>query len=375
MSIPAPEFSTQTALEINSYSTGLQTSLTQLVQQFGLTGSCLLRFDSNHTAHRVGYYSTTADLSACLPLSQRLETAIALQSGAMLQPFELVPLETWDAFPAQLYGCRCSRGERDADSYYLMCWHSVPLSEHQHYGIRLYAQALNSQLLPQPAPQSLKSSFGGGESQLQEILQRQRHQLRTPLALMLLYVDLLKTIAIDPRSQGWIENLRTTIQEMHTSLDHLTTVPGSAAQQEPCDVRQLVQQCLQGMQPWMEQKQLKLVYDAEPLWLRVDEWKMKQVFQNLLTNAIAFSPIGGSISCTWQIFQTEVLIKINDNGPGLSTADLRSLGTPFYSRRPGGTGLGLSIAKQIILEHQGSLWGDNLPDGGAQFCIMLPRSS
>ncbi|MBM0744545.1 HAMP domain-containing histidine kinase [Phormidium sp. CLA17] len=260
-----------------------------------------------------------------------------------------------------------------------MSWQNTPLSEHQQYGICLYAQAINSQLFPQPVSQTVsqpvKLTSEMGQSQLQEILQRQRHQLRTPLALMLLYVDLLKKTVVDRRSQDWIQHLHTTIQEMHISLDHLTESPDSANQLAPCDLRQVLHQCLQGMHLWIEQKQLKLSCDAEPLWLRVDEWKIKQVFQNLLANAIAFSPIAGQITCTWQTFQTEVLIKINDNGPGLSGEDLRSLGTPFYSRRLGGTGLGLSIAKQIILEHQGSLWGSNLPDGGAQFCIVLPRSS
>jgi signal transduction histidine kinase len=129
------------------------------------------------------------------------------------------------------------------------------------------------------------------------------------------------------------------------------------------------------MQTWLAQKQLKVIYDSQPLWLRGHIWKIKQVWQNLLSNAIAYSPFNGQITLTWQVFQTEVLIKISDNGPGLSPEDLRSIGTPFYSRRPGGTGLGLAIAKQFILEHQGSLWADNLPEGGAQFCITLPRLS
>jgi signal transduction histidine kinase len=58
----------------------------------------------------------------------------------------------------------------------------------------------------------------------------------------------------------------------------------------------------------------------------------------------------------------------------MSQQDLENLFTPFYSKRPGGTGLGLAIAKKIILDHQGSLWAQNLPVGGAQFSMSLPRS-
>ena len=180
----------------------------------------------------------------------------------------------------------------------------------------------------------------------------------------------------DRQSQVWLGHLRTVIEEMNISLDHLMEMDDLTANNvDDYDLRILLEQCRQEMQPWIDQKQLTTIYDPYPLWLRGQVWKIKQVWQNLLSNAIAFSPFSGQITITWQTFQTEVLIKISDNGPGFSDEDLRLMGTPFYSRRPGGTGLGLAIAKQIILEHHGSLWADNLPAGGAQFYITLPRPS
>ena len=73
------------------------------------------------------------------------------------------------------------------------------------------------------------------------------------------------------------------------------------------------------------------------------------------------------------VFRDEVLVKVSDQGPGLSEEDLKQAFTPFYTRRPGGTGLGLAIAKKIILDHKGSLWVQNLSSGGAQFSFSLPR--
>ncbi|MBD2119522.1 sensor histidine kinase KdpD, partial [Trichocoleus sp. FACHB-262] len=203
-----------------------------------------------------------------------------------------------------------------------------------------------------------------------------RHQLRTPLALMLLYIDLLTAATRDSRSQEWLKNLRHTTEEMHTSLNYLTEVDAAPDQRfGSYDLHQLFEQCNQAMQPWLQEKQLRLGYDGPSLELWGDRWEIKQVLQNLLSNAIAFSPIGGRITCEWQSFQTEVLIRIRDEGPGLSPEDLRLWGTPFYSRRPGGTGLGLAIAKQIVLKHKGSLWAENLSERGAQFCIVLPRTA
>ena len=72
------------------------------------------------------------------------------------------------------------------------------------------------------------------------------------------------------------------------------------------------------------------------------------------------------------IFQEEVLIKISDQGKGLSSEDIQKIFTPFYTRRPGGIGLGLTIAKKIILDHHGNLWAQSLSESGAQFCIILP---
>ena len=101
---------------------------------------------------------------------------------------------------------------------------------------------------------------------------------------------------------------------------------------------------------------------------------MQQVFDNLLSNAVHFSPQSGTIACSWQIFQGEVLISISDEGAGLSPEDLYKIFNPFYSRREGGTGLGLTISKKIVLGHHGSLWAQNVKSGGARFSMILPLS-
>ncbi|MHC5821800.1 MAG: ATP-binding protein, partial [Nostoc sp.] len=85
-----------------------------------------------------------------------------------------------------------------------------------------------------------------------------------------------------------------------------------------------------------------------------------------------FSPNCGIITFSWQAFHQEILIKISDQGQGISPLDMQKIFNPFYSLRPGGTGLGLTIAKKIILDHCGNLWADNLPGKGAQFCLILP---
>ncbi|MBW4522615.1 MAG: HAMP domain-containing histidine kinase [Scytolyngbya sp. HA4215-MV1] len=342
----------------------LLNSLKQFVQQFSFTGGCLFCFYPGQTKPDQTIVWSELSLEGTL---LKLETAIDWQHISTTQLFEVFEIAAHPfPTPYQLSGCLC----RDTPTFscYLLCWQESALSDHQRYGMTLYAQSLGQQFF-QPS-QTVENT------PTQEVLQRTRHQLRTPLSLIALYVDLLKTAVMTPKSQEWLENLQTTVEQMHTSLQQLTD-PTTFSENRlgQCDLRQLVQQCFQEMQPWIEAKQLTLVCETQPLWLWIDRWKMKQVLQNLLSNAIAFSPVRGELVCQWQVFQTEVLVKISDSGPGLSAEDLRALGTPFYSRRPGGTGLGLAIAKQIILAHQGNLWADNLPTGGAQFCFVLPRTT
>lgn len=216
-------------------------------------------------------------------------------------------------------------------------------------------------------------------------MQQVEHQLRSPLALIELYVDVLLKQLSNGQSlnrqlsaeevQRSLQSIQHLIDEMGISLGRLAN-DGlmTQCQMSHCDLRVLIQENLSILRPRIEKKRLSVLCDRTSLPLSVDCWQMQQVFSNLLNNAISFSPEGGIVDCRWQAFQQEVLIEIRDQGPGFSSEDLKFLFQPFYSRRIGGKGLGLSIAQKIILAHQGTIWAANLPEGGAQLSISLPRS-
>ncbi len=211
---------------------------------------------------------------------------------------------------------------------------------------------------------------------LEQVVQRTGHQLRNPLALISLYAEnLCIGLANSPASEQ-ATIIRETVNTLNTNLTELIYCgQGARLQATRQDLRAIVEESIEGLRPWIECKQLHIRYPDSALMLAVDRLQLKQVFDNLLSNAVHFSPPTGTIDLRWRSFQDEVLIEVSDQGPGLSTQDLQQVFTPFYSRRPGGTGLGLAIAKKIILDHQGSLWVQNLPTGGAQFSISLPRGS
>jgi signal transduction histidine kinase len=210
---------------------------------------------------------------------------------------------------------------------------------------------------------------------LEQIIQKAAHQLRNPLALVGLYAENLRLSLSTSNLQEQANIICETLRDLDSNLNDLIYCgQRSKLRFVLQDLRSIFLESISGLRLLIEQKKVHLTYPEKSVNLTVDHLQIKQVFDNLLCNAIQFSPEAGQIRFHWSVFQHEVLIEIYDQGPGLSEEDLQQIFTPFYSRRPHGTGLGLSIARKIVLDHQGSIWAQNIPGGGAQFSITLPRA-
>jgi signal transduction histidine kinase len=220
---------------------------------------------------------------------------------------------------------------------------------------------------------------------LEETIQNISHQLRNSLSLISLCAkNLWFSLQDSPAPTqvqaqvicDGIQNLDVTLSESILSIRDRAAEGSRLPKLRllPQDLRSLVAESIKNLQPLIEQKQIDISVSEIPVVANVDRSQMQQVFDNLLSNAVHFSPIGGTIYCKWQVFQKEIMIDISDCGTGLSPADLQQIFTPFYSRRQGGTGLGLTIARKIVLSHQGSLFAQNVSSGGARFSVILPRS-
>jgi signal transduction histidine kinase len=209
---------------------------------------------------------------------------------------------------------------------------------------------------------------------LEHIIQRTSHQLRNSLGLIGLYAQ---NLYLGLRENIWQEQasiISESIKELDTNLNELVYCGYREKLRVSFeDLRSLVKESVTALLPSLHDKTIQILLPDTSTSLAINRLQIKQVFDNLLANAVHFSPESGKIKVSWQVFQNEVIITISDQGSGLSQEDIQNIFTPFYSRRQGGTGLGLTIAKKIILDHQGSIWGQNLPEGGAQFSVILPR--
>ncbi|HFU3800059.1 TPA: cell wall metabolism sensor histidine kinase VicK [Streptococcus suis] len=121
-------------------------------------------------------------------------------------------------------------------------------------------------------------------------------------------------------------------------------------------------------------------YQISPIWVEIDTDKMTQVLDNILNNAIKYSPDGGTITFSMKTTDSQLIVSISDEGLGIPKADLPKIFDRFYrvdkarSRAQGGTGLGLAIAKEIVKQHQGFIWAKSEYGHGSTFTIVLPYS-
>ncbi|MCZ9648198.1 cell wall metabolism sensor histidine kinase WalK [Lactobacillus mulieris] len=116
----------------------------------------------------------------------------------------------------------------------------------------------------------------------------------------------------------------------------------------------------------------------QDLWVEIDTDQMMQVIDNIMNNAIKYSPDGGVITVGLTQSQNQIILSISDQGLGIPKKDLNKIFDRFYrvdkarSREQGGTGLGLAIAKEIVEAHKGKIWADSQEGKGSTFYISLP---
>ncbi|MHB8841987.1 MAG: sensor histidine kinase [Candidatus Aquicultor sp.] len=211
------------------------------------------------------------------------------------------------------------------------------------------------------------------------------HELRTPLAIMKtnLEVTLKDKVQASECPQALASNLEE-VERMNRIVEDLLILSRIDSSQErlqfsKTDLSELIVQTVEKMQVYAGNKNVIIRTDIErPLYVLGDHHKLKQVFFNILKNAIDYSNNLGEVKINARKVANQAAIVIEDNGIGISPEDLPHVFERFYradksrSRKQGGSGLGLSIVKWIIQEHRGNISLQSLPDQGTTISISLP---
>lgn len=216
------------------------------------------------------------------------------------------------------------------------------------------------------------------------------HELRTPLTSMRSYVEALndgawKDEKIAPQFLSVIQNETNRMIRMVSDLLQLSRMDAGTEdfEKELIDLRALFNFVLDRFDMMIqsdENKNFVIVRDIIPdqVWIEADQDRMAQVLDNILSNAIKYSPDGGTITASLSLRDGDALLSIADEGLGIPKDELPRVFSRFYrvdkarSRAMGGTGLGLAISKDVVVEHGGKIWVRSALNEGTTFYVSLP---
>lgn len=213
------------------------------------------------------------------------------------------------------------------------------------------------------------------------------HELRTPVASIRAIVGALQSGGIEDPSvaEKFINSLDAEAERLSLLLNDLLNLSELESgkllpRRTVVSLRELADEAVSGLAERAKQCGVQLsVRVPSDLRAYVDRRQMLQVFQNLIDNAIKYTPEGGSVDITGAQTATEVSVTVKDTGVGIAPADLDRIFERFYrvdkarSRQLGGTGLGLSIVKDIVDAHDGRITVESQVGVGSSFTVILPN--
>jgi signal transduction histidine kinase len=213
------------------------------------------------------------------------------------------------------------------------------------------------------------------------------HDLRNPLSALRLSVGFLNDGG--PPSEPRVQRTMALVGRQVDRLERMVGDLLDASRIEACkldlrvedrDLRELVQEAAELYRPVSPQHPIELSLPEAPVLVRCDAARIQQVLNNLLSNALKYSPTGGQVDVAVHGGAGRAEIAVRDRGVGIDPADLAHLFEPFQRLKASagaipGTGLGLAVAKRIVEAHGGRLLVESEPGAGSVFRVELPRAS
>ncbi len=214
------------------------------------------------------------------------------------------------------------------------------------------------------------------------------HELKTPLTTLIGQSQLLERRML--REQNWPEQHQRTVHtivsqtlrlnRMVEALLDLSRIQAGQLSIEcvPFDMAALAQRLVEEMQPSLERHTLKLELAQQPLMVVGDELRLEQVLQNLIQNAIKYSPQGGPIRLRLSTQESNLVVAVQDSGIGIPAEALPQLFQRFYraanveAHRIAGVGIGLYVVKEIIQLHGGKVMAESSEGQGTTITFSLP---
>lgn len=213
------------------------------------------------------------------------------------------------------------------------------------------------------------------------------HEMRTPLTVMMGFLETVQTLDLDDQQKNqYLDLMMVQGRRMKSLVEDLLTLANLEANSQPAAMNAV---SMQSIFPMLKDEALALSNGAHQIIVQCDpdhyllgeERELISAMSNLISNAIRYTPAGGSIKVVWHLDQDGVgEFIVQDTGPGIAPEHLPRLTERFYrvdrsrSRETGGTGLGLAIVKHIATRHQATLLIDSKIGAGSTFRLQFPNS-
>ncbi|MGZ3299835.1 MAG: sensor histidine kinase [Isosphaeraceae bacterium] len=228
------------------------------------------------------------------------------------------------------------------------------------------------------------------ERMRQDFVANASHELKTPLASIKAYTETLIDWALHDETVNlrFLERIDEQVDRLNQLILDMLSLARLDSSQEffehgPLSLIPALESCLEGHRGRAEAKDLSLTFDAGNLdgetLVLADEEAIWQIFDNLIDNAIKYTPLGGKVRVACSLAADMVNVDVADTGIGIPRDELPRIFERFYrvdkarSRELGGTGLGLSIVKHLISSIGGQISVTSRPGSGSRFTVKIPR--
>ena len=214
------------------------------------------------------------------------------------------------------------------------------------------------------------------------------HEIRNPLGSIELFASLLKKdLEGETEKENLVKHIQAGVQNMDRIISTLLLfAKSSQPSRQQCDINSLLTECLEGINNVQIPDNVNVVrqYGQGTLLANGDRELLRQVFPNLINNAIQAMPDGGILSLITEKSSVPVSpengltnrqfisVTVKDNGIGMSSDNLTKIFNPFFTTKDKGTGLGLAISHNIIKAHQGTIDAVSEKGKGASFTVKIP---
>ncbi len=217
---------------------------------------------------------------------------------------------------------------------------------------------------------------------VENYVQTLTHEMKSPLAAIRGASELLQEDMPDEQRMRFLANIRTETCRMHDLVDRMLDLAGVENRRElhdpgPIDLPQLIQECVDSLQPAGRKKNLHIEQHTQPLQVNGEHFLLRQAVGNLLQNAIDFSPANATVRICARPEGGRAVITVTDEGPGIPEYARKRIFERFYSLpRPDSgsksSGLGLNFVREAAALHGGSIELNSPPSGGTAARLELP---